>query len=113
MIPIAYHDRHLIVDPADHDIFVFKAYPIVLVSLGIRLIDMIFGSTYIPLPSDPLTSYLPSKREIGRLYYCPHKYDLGWPGYHLQQSETMKKNLCIFQCFPLCFPIILDLRGEL
>ena len=43
-MPVAYHDHHLIVDPPDHDIYVFITYPIVLVSLGIRLTNMIFGS---------------------------------------------------------------------
>ena len=57
-----------IVDPPNHDIFVFITYPLVVISLGIRLTNMIFGSTYIPLPSHLLTSYLPTHREIGRLY---------------------------------------------
>ena len=90
-----------IVDPPNHDIFVFITYPLVVISLGIRLTNMIFGSTYIPLPSHLLTSYLPTHREIGRLYYCPRKYDR-WC--HLKQSGTMKKRFCIFPHFPLCFP---------
>ena len=57
MITIPYHDHHLIVDPPDHNIFVFITYPLVLVFLGIRLTNIIFGSTVYRHLSTSLLTY--------------------------------------------------------